>query len=274
MRFTIKGRYETNVVSALSDNTLKMPDMRHLWAGVKLEYIFDSSKELCVNLWRGTKLKLFAEYEQRAEKDTRSLFVVGVDARRSFKIYRNMTFAVRLAGSTNLGSARLVYYMGGVDNWINAKFDSDITVDESKGYAYQTLATNMRGFKQNIRNGTSFALLSAELRVPFVQLIAGHQVSSDFLNSLQLNLFGDVGTAWTGLTPYSDDNSLYTRQIDRGPVSVVVKRQVDPIIGGFGTGLRFSLFGYFLRLDYAWGVEDLKIADPKGMFLFSIGTDF
>ncbi len=274
LRFTIKGRYETNVVSALSDNTLKMPDTRHLWAGVKLEYIFDSSKELCVNLWRGTKLKLFAEYEQRAEKDTRSLFVVGVDARRSFKIYRNMTFAVRLAGSTNLGSARLVYYMGGVDNWINAKFDSDITVDESKGYAYQTLATNMRGFKQNIRNGTSFALLSAELRVPFVQLIAGHQVSSDFLNSLQLNLFGDVGTAWTGLTPYSDDNSLYTRQIDRGPVSVVVKRQVDPIIGGFGTGLRFSLFGYFLRLDYAWGVEDLKIADPKGMFLFSIGTDF
>lgn len=274
VRLTLNGRYESNVIGALSDNTLQMPEEHHIWAGAKLEYVFDSSKELYTNLWRGTKLKIFAEYNQRVEKETRNLLVVGFDARRSFKLYKNMTFALRLAGSTNVGSARLAYYMGGVDNWINAKFDSDIWVDQSKNYAYQTLATNMRGFKQNIRNGTSFVLLSGELRVPFVQLIAGRKVSFNFLNSLQLNLFADYGTAWTGLTPYSEENCLYTRYITSGPISVMVKRQVDPFVGGFGVGLRCSLLSYFLRFDYAWGVEDFKIPNKKGMFLFSIGTDF
>lgn len=274
LRLSLKGRYETNIVRALSDNTLQAPNNHHLWGGAKLEYIFDSSKELYTNLWRGTKLKIFAEYEQRAEKETKNLFVVGLDFRHSFKLYRNMTFAVRAAASTNVGSARLVYYMGGVDNWIAAKFNSDIWVDQSKGYTYQTLATSMRGFQQNIRNGTSFALANAELRIPFVQLIAGHKVSFNFLNSLQLNLFGDFGTAWTGLTPYSEDNSLYTRYIYSGPITVMVKRQTDPFVGGFGAGLRCTLLGYFLRFDYAWGVEDFKITSKRGMFTFSIGTDF
>ncbi|MBO4504594.1 MAG: PD40 domain-containing protein [Bacteroidales bacterium] len=274
LRLSLKGRYETNVVGSLSDNTLREPNTRHLWAGVKLEYIYDDSKTLYTNLWRGSKVKIFAEYEQRAERDTRNLLVVGLDARRSFKIYRNMTFALRAAASTNVGSARLVYFMGGVDNWINAKFDRTIWVDQSKDYAYQTLATNMRGFQQNIRNGTSFVLLSGELRIPFVQLIAGHQIGFELLNSMQLNLFGDFGTAWTGITPYSKDNCLYTRYIDSGPIHAMIRRQVDPFVGGFGLGLRVSVLGYLLRFDYAWGVEDLKITNKKGMFLFSLGTDF
>ncbi|MBO4489557.1 MAG: hypothetical protein J5741_07910 [Bacteroidales bacterium] len=274
IRLTLKGRYETNVVGAMSDNTLQEPNTHHLWAGAKLEYIFDSSKQLYTNLWKGSKVKVFAEYDQRAERETQNLLVVGLDARRSFHLYKNMTLAFRVAASTNIGSARLVYFMGGVDNWVNAKFNSNIWVDQSKNYVYQTLATNMRGFRQNIRNGTSFVLFSGELRIPFVQLIAGHQVGLELFNSMQLNIFGDIGTAWTGLTPYSEENCLYTRYIDNGPISIMIKRQVDPFVGGFGLGLRCSLIGYFLRLDYAWGVEDFSIVNKKGMLLFSIGTDF
>ncbi len=273
-RLTLKGRYETNVVGAMSDNSLVEPTSHNLWGGAKLEYVFDSSKELFTNLWKGTKLKIFAEYDQLVNRNTQNLLVVGLDARKSFQLYKNMTLAFRAAASTNVGSARLVYFMGGVDNWVNAKFNSEIWVDQTKNYVYQTLATNMRGFKQNIRNGTSFVLLSGELRIPFVQLIAGHQVGMELFNSMQLNLFGDIGTAWTGLTPYSEENCLYTRYINNGPISVMVKRQVDPFVGGFGLGLRFSVVGYFLRLDYAWGVEDFSIVNKKGMFLFSIGTDF
>ena len=53
-----------------------------------------------------------------------------------------------------------------------------------------------------------------------------------------------------------------------------MKRQVDPWVGGFGIGARISVLGYFLRFDYAWGVEDFHIDNKKGMFMFSIGTDF
>lgn len=274
LRLTLTGRYETYVMAGLNDYSLKQKDERHGWAGVKLEYVFDSSKELCTNLWRGSKVKVFAEYQHRIDKDNKYLFVAGFDARKSVKVFRNMTWATRLSGSANFGTSPLIYYMGGVDNWIFAKFNSDIPIDQTKNYAYQTLATNMRGFKQNIRNGTSFLLLSTELRIPFVQLIAKRQIANSFFNSMQLVVFGDVGTAWTGVTPYSKDNSLYTRYITAGDISAVVKRQVEPFVGGFGMGLRAKLFGYFLRLDYAWGVEDFRISNKKGMFSFSIGLDF
>ncbi|MBQ7551313.1 MAG: hypothetical protein IJT04_07285, partial [Bacteroidales bacterium] len=268
------GRYETYIMASLNDYSLKKEDEKHGWGGIKLEYIYDSSKELYTNLWKGSKVKVFAEYQHRIDRENKNLFVIGFDARKSVKIYRNMTWATRIAASTNWGSNRLVYYMGGVDNWIFAKFDNTIWVDQSKDYAYQTLATNMRGFKQNIRNGTSFILITTELRIPFVQLIARRQISNNFFNSMQFLVFGDFGTAWTGLTPYSEDNCLYTRYVSAGDIFVKVKRQVEPFIGGFGMGIRANLFGYFIRFDYAWGVEDYKIANKTGMFHLSIGLDF
>jgi len=164
--------------------------------------------------------------------------------------------------------------MGGVDNWINPKFNGEIYVDRSKEYHYQTLATNLRGFDQNIRNGTSFALISTELRVPFVQLIVGKTLTSEFFNSMQVVAFGDVGTAWTGLTPYSEDNGLYIRYINSGNITAIVKRQVDPWVAGIGLGLRATLFSYFIRLDYAWGLEEFRFVNKKGIYHISIGTDF
>jgi len=281
LHFTFTGRLESLILGSMSDATLKTPNQHNVWAGIKASYIYDSSKELYTNLWRGTKIKVWAEYNEclatlfeKLEYGDANLFVFGFDIRKSVKVYKNMTWATRLAGSTNVGSARLVYYMGGVDNWIWAKFDRDNWTDQSKNYAYQTLATNMRGFPQNIRNGTSFLLLTSELRVPFIQLIAGRQVSNRFLNSLQFLVFGEVGTAWTGRTPYSPDNCLYTRWIDNGSFLIKINRHVDPWVQGFGMGLRGSLFGYFLRLDYAWGLEDYKIYKKNGMLMFSIGLDF
>ena len=281
MHFTFTGRYDTFILGSVDDQTLRMPNENNLWAAFKVSYIYDSSKELFTNLWRGSKIKIWAEYNQclatyfeKLNYGEVNLFVLGFDARKSVKVYKNMTWATRLAGSTNFGTARLAYYMGGVDNWIFAKFNSDNWTDLTKNYAYQTLATNMRGFEQNVRNGTSFLLLSSELRVPFVQLIAGRQVTNRLLNSLQFIVFGEIGTAWTGITPYSPDNCLYTRWIQNGNILVKVNRQVDPWVQGFGMGLRASLFGYFLRLDYAWGLENMQIYKKNGMLMFSIGLDF
>jgi hypothetical protein len=46
----------------------------------------------------------------------------------------------------------------------------------------------------------------------------------------------------------------------------------DPVIFGYGTGIRTLLFGYFIRLDYAWGIETRTIQDPR--LFFSMGMDF
>ena len=97
--------------------------------------------------------------------------------------------------------------MGGVDTWLTPKFTTEAPIDYTQNYAYQTLATNMRGFYQNVRNGNSFAVINSELRFPIFSYLANRPLRSDFINNFQIIAFGDLGTAWTGLTPYSDDNA-------------------------------------------------------------------
>ena len=121
--------------------------------------------------------------------------------------YRDL-FGLTALPSTSFGKNRLIYYMGGIDNWWFAEFNEEINVDTTINYTYQTLATNMRGFTQNIRNGTSFFVLNSELRFSIIRFLVKKPLKNDFLNSFQVVAFGDIGTAWTGLTPYSEDNSL------------------------------------------------------------------
>ena len=108
--------------------------------------------------------------------------------------------------------------------------------------------------------------------MPVFRYFVNRPIKSDFLNNFQIIGFGDIGTAWTGLNPYSKENSLYTRVIHNGPLTITVETQKEPIVGGFGFGLRTRLLGYFVRADLAWGVED-GIIQPS-IFYFSLSLDF
>jgi hypothetical protein len=176
-----------------------------------------------------------------------------------------------------MGTEKLIYYLGSVDNWLNlspatSTFNRNMQIDRSQNYAFQALASNLRGFNQNIRNGNSFALINSEIRFPVFSTLSKKPLKSDFISNFQLIAFGDIGTAWTGRTPYSSDNSFNTQVITSGPITVSLKRKQEPIVGGYGWGLRSKLFGYFVRLDWAWGV-DSGIVQPRITYL-SISTDF
>lgn len=162
--------------------------------------------------------------------------------------------------------------MGGVDKWILPRYNSDTQVDPDINYAYQTLATNMRGFSQNTRNGPNFIVLNAELRVPVIRYLFNRPLSSNFFNSIQLIGFTDIGTAWNGLTPYSKDNNLYIERYYNSPLYIEVTTQTEPFIMGYGVGARASILGYFIRVDYGWGLENWSIADQG--WHFSLSLDF
>lgn len=277
VRFTPSYRIDQNVVRATDINTLREPNSYDHWAGIKLEYIFDNVRNLALNLNRGTRLKVFGEFYTEVNQSQTDFFVVGMDFRHYTKIHRNLVWANRISQSTSLGNRRLVYYMGGTDNWIQGtgdQFDFDNEVPTDRGYFFQTIATPMRGFLQNARNGNSFALLNSEVRWPVFEYFSLKPLKSEFLQHFQIVAFADVGTAWTGLNPYSDENSFNVRNIRRGGSSVNIKlrNQIDPLIGGTGLGLRSKLLGYFVRLDYAWGVEDGLLRNPRAYF--SLGLDF
>jgi len=252
--------------------SLKKASDLAFWGSLKAEMIYDDTRNLGLNLYKGTRYKFFAEYFKQISPKDQSLYVLGADFRHYAKVHRSMIWATRFAASTSFGNSQLIYYMGGMDYWLSPSFDMSVPINQKQNYAYQTLATNLRGFKQNIRNGNSFALINTELRLPVFRYFVNRPIKSDFLNNFQVVAFGDLGTAWTGSNPYSKENSLYNKVITKYPITVTVDNQVEPIVGGYGFGLRSRVLGYFLRTDWAWGVEDQQI--QKGIFYFSIGLDF
>ena len=163
--------------------------------------------------------------------------------------------------------------MGGVDNWIVARFNTETPIDYDQNYTYQTLATNMRGFQQNIRNGNNFVVFNTELRFPVFSYLLNRPINMQFIKDFQIVAFGDIGTAWTGWSPYNLANSLYTSHYHDGNLDISVTKIKEPIVGGFGIGLRTSVLGYFVRGDMAWGVEDGKIS-KKPQFYLSFNLDF
>jgi hypothetical protein len=269
---TVNYRLDQSVFLATDlFNLQEKTEYRH-WASLKGQVIYDNTRELGLNLYLGTRYMVFGEYYERIDERNQSMAVLGLDIRNYQRIHRTLIWANRLAASTSFGNNKLIYYMGGVDNWLIPRFDTETPIDYSQNYTYQTLATNMRGFDQNIRNGNNFLVFNTELRFPVFRYFSNRPLKSDFLNNFQVVGFADVGTAWTGTTPYSSENSLFTQTISSGSLLITVERQIDPWVGGFGFGLRSRLLGYFLRGDLAWGVDDGSIRKP--IFYISLSLDF
>lgn len=250
---------------------------------LKAEYIFDNTIDKGINIKHGTRYKFYAEVINKFNLDFESLdqfdassgftSVFGFDARHYIPFLKHSVLALRGAGATSFGSERILYYLGGVEGWVIPTFNEDINTPPGKEFSYKAIAAHIRGFRHNIRNGTTFLLSNVEARIPIFQYFSRRTVRSTFLRNFQLTAFYDVGTAWHGATPNSDENSFNTAEINQPPVlNVNLKYFRDPLVMGYGAGMRMSLFGYFLRFDYAWGIESRAIQDPK--FYFSIGADF
>ena len=279
LKGTLTLRHDKQIYLSIDRNSLQTPDIHKLWAGLKFDYIFDNTISQGINLYNGTRYKIFGEYYNQINKSKTDLFVIGADFRHYQKVHRDLIFASRVAASTSFGNSKLIYYLGGVDNWTNFSQSTptfiplnEIPINENEDYAYQAVATNLRGFPQNIRNGNSFALINTELRLPVVKYFSNYPINSSFWSNLQLVGFFDVGTAWSGWSPYSDENAYDKEVIERGSLVITLDTERDPIVAGYGFGVRMMLFGYFARFDWAWGIENQQIT-PQ-IFYFSLSLDF
>jgi Omp85 superfamily domain len=254
-------------------------------AFLRLSAVYDNTVDVDINLKTGTRAKLYFDVVKRFAFNTRPdwslklnegfMNVVGLDARHYQPVLRHAIFAVRLAAAASFGTEKMLYYLGGVENPLFARdnFNQSIPLPRGGNFAFETQATNLRGFKLNIRNGNSYALLNTELRVPIFKYFSRKPVMGNFWRNFQLAGFLDVGTAWQGKNPYSGDNPLNIVYISNPPtVFLKVNYFRDPLVAGYGLGLRTTLFGMYLRADYAWGVETKVIQKP--MLHIAMGTDF
>jgi len=263
--------------------SLQTPSKAEQRVGLKLEYVFDNTLDVATNIKNGSRYKAYADFYKAFELriadgfsldfDKGFLGVLGVDARHYQRIGKYTVLALRAAGATSFGTEKFLYYLGGVDNWLFPRFDESVPIaDPGSGFGFQAFAGPLRGFDMNIRNGNSYMLLNAELRVPVFRLVS-RRISSNFLRNFQIVSFFDTGAAWEGLNPFSNDNPLNSSVITNGN-RVIVRLNYfrEPVVAGYGLGLRTTLFGYFIRADYAWGIETRRVQRPK-LFL-AMGLDF
>lgn len=274
---SLTGRQDNYIFLATDISSLNEANITNYWAGVNLAYIFDNTRYLGLNLYQGTRLKAFTEAHQQVNNDNFDLYSIGLDARHYIRIHRTLIWANRFAAGASFGRSRLIYYLGSTDNWMNIsarveQFDQSIPIDYSKNYVWQTLATNMRGFTQNIRNGDRFAVVNSEIRWPVFRYFANRPISSNFLNNFQIVGFADIGTAWSDLHPWSEENAYDNEVIENGPLTITLDSNREPIVAGYGFGLRAQLLGYWLRFDWAWGIEN-NIILPR-FFYLSMSLDF
>ena len=141
-RLTGTFRYDREIFQSTDLITLKEPDIQNYWASMKGELVYDNTRSLGLNLFLGTRSKVWGEYYQKLNDHQGNLVVVGFDYRNYQRIHRSFIWANRFAASSSFGKNKLIYYLGGVDTWLFPKFNNDIGIDYSQNYAFQTLATN------------------------------------------------------------------------------------------------------------------------------------
>ncbi|GHV72328.1 hypothetical protein FACS1894201_00880 [Bacteroidia bacterium] len=272
LKGTIFGRMDRLMVKAVDDNSLSANDVTNYWGGLKMELIYDHTRTIAKNIKVGARSKVFGEYYQSLTEKNTSMFVVGADYRHYLRLWRTFIWANRVAGSSSFGQSKLIYYMGGVDDWLTPRFNRDIAVDKTQNYAYQTLATNMRGFTQNIRNGNNFVVFNSELRFPILACLLSQPINKAWLQNLQLVGFVDAGSAWVGINPWNKDNAIYNKNYDYGDLQITINKELSPFVLGLGYGLRTELFGYFIRVDRGYGIENGYMNKP--VWSVSFGFDF
>ncbi len=257
--------------------SLKAPDRRLSYSLAHLEYVHDDAISPAMNIWYGLRWKVYMDWNFRIGQsntpgfgDHPQTFNFGFDARHYLPIYRNIIWAVRGAGDFSWGTEKFIYYLGGVDNWLFPKFHSENKPDPDYDYAYQSLAVNLRGFKQNISNGNNALVMNSEIRAPIFASFFNKPINNAFLRNFQLVQFFDLGAAWNGaFDKLERPGEIYGSP----PVTVRVKSGgIGPFSGGYGFGARSVLLGYFLRLDAAWEMNGLFKGKP--MWYFAMGLDF
>ena len=203
-----------------------------------------------------------------------------IDIRHYQKIYKEIVLAVRGFGGSFMGNSPKKYLLGGMDNWLFNKSNYDGIGNPLVGrqgfnpdLIFMEYATTLRGFDYATFFGTSAILGNAELRLPLVRALAGGPIASNFFRNMQLTAFYDIGTSWTGSPSFSGKRSVRSRVVNAPPsFEVKIDEYLNPWLYSYGLGFRSMMFGYYVKLDLAWPVENYIVQDPRVHVTF--GFDF
>jgi len=182
-----------------------------------------------------------------------------MDFRKYYKIGRYSSLAGRLTLGTSRGANKQKFYLGGLQNWIYGKGETDGVKDNShfrndlldgendlEDVFFSEFVVPVRGRRYMEQVGSNVALANFEFRFPF--LLALGVPEKFMISNLGSHLFFDIGTAW-----------------DKGS-------EFEESIAGFGWGMKINMGYFLLRIDSAWDINESGYSKPQ--YYFSLGTDW
>lgn len=194
-----------------------------------------------------------------------SFYSARADWRKYYRIRRDYTLALRVAGGASGGKNPQRYLLGGMRGWVNYQYGSISERDWGEDLFYfSTFETPLRGSLYYDLIGTRYVLANLEFRFPLIQyLILGWPLPLGFQN-IRGVVFMDVGSAW-----YADEKW--------DPVSTeslgLFRLNDEQAAAGFGFGARLNIGYFLLKYDVAWKTDFASTAKTP-VHYFTFGAEF
>jgi len=252
------------------------------YLGFKSQIIHDNTIVSGMNAIEGTRGKIEFKHHEAVSDRSKSFSSVSIDLRHYQKIHKELIFATRIFYGRFFGNDPQSYLLGGMDNWFFNKSNTEgkdnplflpPNVDNSQ-ILFSEYVTSLRGFDYATFYGENALLFNAELRFPVVRYFYNGPISSNFLKNLLFTGFFDVGSAWSGVSPFQRDNSVNTVILKNAgsPFQAEIQNFKNPWLSSYGAGLRTVVLGYYMKFDVAWPIENYEVGKVK--FYVTLGYDF
>lgn len=190
-------------------------------------------------------------------------FTAKADYRNYMRLGRDYSWAARVTGGISGGPNPQHFFLGGVSNWINRRFENNEIPANIDDFYFANFVTPYRGgdYFERRGTGTRVFLLNNEFRFPLIQYLQLRFPLPLVLGGIRGALFTDVGAAW-------DDDQFKLTAMD--PVTNK-RRLADPQVA-YGVGVRSFLGIFVLRWDIAWATDGVDQTKPR--YYMSIGSEY
>ncbi len=282
-RLSIKPSYTYTRFQDLNPNVVSNPGavaakVGNSYLGIKGELVYDNSHVWGQNMISGTKFKLSYLHKESLNDRDRTFDNLSFDFRHYQKIYRSLVFATRFYYGSFFGRYKHNYLLGGMDNWVFKNEHAQNTPwlptpsTENNNMYFMQHATTLRGYDYNTLYGNNVMLANMELRMPLASIFYSGPVGSSFIKNFQLVAFFDIGSAWSGVSPFNEGNNISTVVVRDNNFEARIQTFKSPWLMGYGGGIRSMIFGYFMKFDLAFPFENNEVGDAK--FYVTLGHDF
>jgi len=237
LNFTTALRNDRTIFLATETYSLKFAALQSNWSISSLGYEINKLRPTLPLLYKGFSAKatidLFKGFSQKEQTLTGNTLQLAYHQ----PLYKYITLVTKLQAGYSGGDAKVLYNLGGVDNNLSPRVDSNVHFAQDAPYAFTTLVTPFRGYFQNSLYGNEYALLNIDVYFPVFQTLIPTETPLSSINNLQLGLFTNVTTA---------------KETWREPAIS------NGIKSAYGFSARTVLAGYPLRFDMAWPGEGGK----------------